>query len=187
MSFEIETERLRLRDVREKDIPVLLSQFAEPAAQRSILSSQGNKDYNQRGLENAIAWGRMSPREYYVLAVELRSDKTLIGSCNISNVKPESIETHLGWHYGSKYWGNGYATEAARALLYIGFRLGNVSGIYADCFADNKASVRIMEKIGMHSSWKLRLFNTVRGWSYGERRPAVRYTISKEEFNAALR
>jgi [ribosomal protein S5]-alanine N-acetyltransferase len=113
-----------------------------------------------------------------------KSDRALIGSCSIANARRESIEAALGWHYGRRYWGNGYATEAARALLYIGFELHRAAEIYADCFADNAASIRIMEKIGMTSRPNLRLFDQIRGWSYGEKRPTVRYTISRNEWEA---
>ena len=52
---------------------------------------------------------------------------------------------------GHECRGNGYVTEAARELLHIGFMLNEVSEIYADCFVENRASIRIMEKIGMTS------------------------------------
>jgi [ribosomal protein S5]-alanine N-acetyltransferase len=184
MSFQIETERLILRDVREADLPVLMAQAVEPEARRGLLAYQAGADYNRVLLRAAIAEARNRRRENYTLAVVLKSDRSLIGSCSIANVKAESIETALGWHYGHKYWGHGYATEAARALLYIGFAIGRAAEIYADCFADNLASIRVMEKIGMTSRRNLALFNQIRGWSYGEKRPTVRYTISRNEWLA---
>lgn len=100
-------------------------------------------------------------------------------SCTISNVTPKSREIVIGWHFGHEFGGNGYATEAAAELLRIGFELHNVSEIHADCFAGNRASIRIMEKIGMTSRPYLELFNVIRGWSYGEHKPSVRYVISR--------
>ncbi len=182
MSFQIETERLLIRDVQEKDFPILLVQYAEPEGRRGILSYQADETHNRQVLEMAMASAEAPQRQLYNLSVTLKTDQTLIGSCSISNVLPESIETSIGWHYGSRYWGKGYGTEAARALLYIGFQLNDVTEIYADCFADNLASIRIMEKIGMNSSWNLGLFNFIRGWSYGESRPSIRYTISRNQW-----
>lgn len=184
MSFQTETERLILRDVREADIPILLEQFAEPEARVNILSSQWDEASNKRNLVNAIAETKLRRRERYELAVTLKSDKTLIGSCTISNLKPKSRETVIGWHFGHAFSGNGYATEAARELLRIGFELYNVSEIHADCFVGNRASIRIMEKIGMILRPNLELFNEIRGWSYGERKPAVRYIISRRQWLA---
>jgi RimJ/RimL family protein N-acetyltransferase len=184
MSFQIETERLRLRDVREDDLEILIAQSAEIEGRRGILSYQADEGYNRRVLMNALAQAKFPQRDAYTLSVELKNNQTLIGSCNIVNARRDSIETNIGWHYGSKFWGNGYGTEAARALLYIGFARRGAAEIFADCFADNRASIRVMEKIGMKSSRNLGLFNAIRGSSYGEKRPAVRYIISKEKWLA---
>jgi len=138
-------------------------------------------------LENAIAWAKHPQREHYKLSVTLKTDRTLIGSCTITYVKPESFETPIGWHYGNKYRGNGYATEAARQLLYIGFELNKVNEIRADCFSDNKASIIIMEKIGMSPYWDSSLFNMIRGWSYGESRSTVRHIISRHQWLAKIK
>ena len=179
MSFQIETPRLIIRDVREDDIPILCKYFTEPESQSNILSFQANEAYNKNELEKAMAWAKQSPRPYYKLAVELKSDGTLIGNCNLSDAVPEGFAANIGWHYGHRFSGNGYATEAARALLDFGFEFIGANEIYADCFADNRASIRILEKIGMNSSLDFNLFNIIRGWSYGESKAAVRYTISK--------
>lgn len=186
MAFQMRTKRLILRDVRPEDLPVLLEQAAEPAARGGILAYQADEEYNRKYFVRAIAEAKFAKRENYTLSVALRDDEALIGSCMIHNARPGSVETSLGWHYGSAFWGSGYATEAARALLYIGFRLGGAAEIYADCFADNRASIRVMEKIGMTTRRNLGLLNAIRGWSYGETRPAVRYTISRDQYEENL-
>jgi [ribosomal protein S5]-alanine N-acetyltransferase len=186
MSFQIKTNRLIIRNVQKSDLPILIKQSAELEARSGILSYQADENYNRGILLGAIAEAKSPQRKNYTLSVILNTNRNLIGSCMISNVKMDSIETYIGWHYGCKYWGNGYATEAARVLLFIGFELNKVSEIYADCFCDNKASIRIMEKIGMKSHPKLNLFNTIRGLSYGESRPTVRYIISRKQWLAKI-
>jgi RimJ/RimL family protein N-acetyltransferase len=133
-------------------------------------------------LTKAISEANCPQRHHYVLSVRLKANQTLIGTCSITEVKPKAVATNVGWHFGSSYWGNGYATEAARALLFIGFAMGDVAEIFADCFADNRASIRIMEKIGMKTNRRLGLFDQIRGWSYGENKPVVRYLISKQQW-----
>ncbi|WP_238335834.1 GNAT family N-acetyltransferase [Serinicoccus kebangsaanensis] len=54
----------------------------------------------------------------------------------------------LGWVFAPKHQGKGYATEAVRELITIAFELG-VRRVYADAFADNPASARVMTKVGM--------------------------------------
>jgi RimJ/RimL family protein N-acetyltransferase len=182
MSFLIETERLILRDIRENDFAALLAQAREPEARDSILAYQANELYNRNYLEKAISSAHFSRREHYALSVVRKSDRALIGTCHVTDVRGASIETNIGWHYGKNFWGQGYGTEAARALLYIGFEIGDVAEIFADCFADNHASRRIMEKIGMSTRPKLEIFNQIRGWSYGENRLTVRYVITRKEW-----
>jgi RimJ/RimL family protein N-acetyltransferase len=184
MSFQIETERLIIRDVREEDVPILIRQFTEPEARRNILSFQADADYNKKIFKNAIDWAKIPipKREYYKLSVVLKSGGDLIGSCGISDVRPRCFETGIGWHYAHEYRGNGYATEAARVLLRIGFELNKVNKIFGDCFVENTASIRIFEKIGMRPHLDFAFFNLMRGWHYGENKQTVRYTISREDW-----
>jgi ribosomal-protein-alanine N-acetyltransferase len=61
--------------------------------------------------------------------------------------KTEIIE--VGYRYLKDYWGKGYATEASKALLDYGFETINLNSIAAVALPQNKASTRVMEKIGM--------------------------------------
>lgn len=183
MSFQIETERLILRDVREDDIPTLVKHWTEPEAKQHILSYQTDEDYNKEDLERAIGWAKVPEREFYKLTVALKNDLIIIGTCILSFVKRESYSTQIGWHYSHQFRGNGYATESARAMLHLGFKLKNVASIHGDCFTENKASIRVFEKLGMNPAWNLGVFNVIRGWTYGEyTKPTVRYSISKADW-----
>lgn len=186
MSFQTETERLILRDICEEDLPILIEQSLEPESLKNVLTRQRKESYNQTSYENSLAWAKywetQTERDDYRLTVERKEDKTVIGSINLHNAKPKSFEAALGWHYGYEHRGNGYATEAAREMLRIGFEINDVRMIYADCFIENKASIRIMEKLGMKPFWNYGLFNTLRGWSYGESRETIRHTITKEQW-----
>lgn len=181
MPLQIETRRLIIRDLEKSDIGRLLEFYTEPVARSGILQQHGDQFYNKYELENAVTWAT-SPyqRQYYELAVLLKSDQTLIGTCSLYGVYPESLETGLGWHYQSPYWGKGFATEAAREQLYIGFELNRVELIYADCFTDNIASIRIMEKLGMTPKWNSGLAERIDG--NGRNKPTVRYQIGRKEW-----
>jgi RimJ/RimL family protein N-acetyltransferase len=183
MTFQIETGRLILRDVREEDIPVLLPILAEEESRRNILSHQWDDVVNKRDLENAMAWARFQGwREYYKLTVALKDEGTPIGTASICRVAPEAFRTVIGWHYSHQYRNQGYATEAARELLRIGFEIGKVSEIYADCFEENIASIRVMQKLGMRGDWNFGLMKFLRGVGYGEYKSTVRYIISRNDW-----
>jgi ribosomal-protein-alanine N-acetyltransferase len=81
-------------------------------------------------------------------AIVLRNDDMLIGAIGlVINQQHENAE--LGYWIGKPYWGNGYCTEAAKAVLHYGFTVLGLNRIYASHMSRNPASGRVMEKIGM--------------------------------------
>lgn len=86
------------------------------------------------------------PRETYGLwAAVLRTDETYIGMCGLSGT---TKNVHLGYYIARPYWGLGFASEGARALVDLGFGRLNLSRILADADKGNIASERILEKLG---------------------------------------
>jgi RimJ/RimL family protein N-acetyltransferase len=92
---------------------------------------------------------RQVPRIKFQFAVTLRSTGQLIGNCGIRRDSPEAREADMGYELDPQHWGNGYATEAARAVLDFGFSHMKVTRVTAWCIADNVGSARVLEKIGM--------------------------------------
>ena len=187
MSFQFETERLILRDIREDDVPVLIKYWAEPEARANILSFQGEEAHQRAVFANAIEWTKYAKRPFYQLTVVRKSDERVIGNCSMTNVKPGSYDSFVGWHYGHAFRGNGYATEAARELLRIGFERDIIGEIFGDCFVENRASMRIFEKLGMNPRFNNDLFNIIRGWTYKEHKPTVRYSITRRKWLDTLK
>jgi RimJ/RimL family protein N-acetyltransferase len=72
-------------------------------------------------------------------------------------------EWEVGWAIHPDEWGKGYATEAARQVMDWGFRELDIHRIVAFCHASNSASVRVMEKLGMHQDGMLRETRWLRG------------------------
>ncbi len=62
---------------------------------------------------------------------------------------PEFDKVDLGYRLKKEYWGMGYATEASKAIIDHGFNVLNLDLIIAIALPENKASIRIMEKVGM--------------------------------------
>jgi RimJ/RimL family protein N-acetyltransferase len=59
------------------------------------------------------------------------------------------VQAELGWCLSPEHGGHGYATEAVRELMRICFDELGLRRVKADCFADNEASWRLMERVGM--------------------------------------
>jgi RimJ/RimL family protein N-acetyltransferase len=88
-------------------------------------------------------------RTVYSLAVVTRDHNVLIGGCRISIVDERHREGSIGYILNKKYWGRGFGTELARALLNFGFEKLTLHRIYATCDIANAASAHVMEKNGM--------------------------------------
>lgn len=81
--------------------------------------------------------------------IHLQSQR-LIGYCGIAVTPIEGkLENELGYRFEPEFWGQGLATEAAKACLQYGLNKLNLDYILAIVEAENYASVRVLEKIGM--------------------------------------
>ncbi len=83
-------------------------------------------------------------------AVELH-DGTWLGWCGLRRQADGAVD--LGYRFLRAYWGQGYATEAGLACLAWGFEQAGLAEIIGRVAKDNQASIRVLEKVGMHF-WK---------------------------------
>ncbi len=118
------------------------------------------------------------PGESVTYAVTLRQTGELLGAIGLS-IKALHRRAEMGYWVGVPYWGNGYCSEAARALLAYGFHQLQLNRIFAEHFASNPASGRVMQKIGMTYEGTLR--QHMCKWEQFEDMKV--YSILREEFN----
>jgi [ribosomal protein S5]-alanine N-acetyltransferase len=107
-----------------------------------------------------------------------RNLKKLIGIINL-NIHPAFKRGELAYWVGKDYWGKGYGTEAAKALLELGFAELGLNKIFAQAFTTNPGSYKIMEKIGLKYEGTLKQ-HVVR---FGEFYDLVQYGLVKEEYS----
>lgn len=88
-------------------------------------------------------------------AIVLRESNALIGAMSLG-INKAFQHAELGYWFGVPFWGQGYATEAARAIVGFGFESLGLHRIYARHLGGNPASGRVMEKIGMQYEGCLR-------------------------------
>lgn len=89
-------------------------------------------------------------------AVKRQNDGKLVGVCGIKNIDNVSRKAEIGYWIGRKYWGNGYAKQAARLLLEIAFVRLDLERAYASTFAYNERSIGVLISIGMALEGTLR-------------------------------
>ncbi|HSJ88889.1 MAG TPA: GNAT family protein, partial [Anaerolineales bacterium] len=118
------------------------------------------------------------PRLKYQLAVVLKSNHQLIGNCGVRMDKAGEIEANIGYEFDPDYWNQGYATEAAHAMVDFGFQHFGVHRIWADCVAENTGSAHVLEKLGMKLEGRLREKEYFKG-KYWD---ALLYAILEQEW-----
>lgn len=162
MDMRLETERLLLRDFTEEDWPRVHQYASNEDAVRFMLWGPNAEEDTQAFIKRTLASYQASPRLNYEVAVIRKEDGRFIGGTgfHIDEHAPEIAE--LGYCYHPDYWGRGYASEAASALIAYGFRELGLHRIYAKCHPDNIGSAQVMRKVGMtyegimrqHVRWK---------------------------------
>jgi len=145
------TDRLLLRAFSRTDIPALIPLIGAREVAATTLRiphpySANHAEFLFARLEgdNEIRW-----------AITLAPDGTLIGGLGL-RLERDHNRGELGYWIGVPYWGNGYATEAARAVVQYGFATLNLQRIYASHFSNNPASGALLRKIGMQHEGSFR-------------------------------
>lgn len=116
--------------------------------------------------------------EGVTFAITLRADGTLLGAISLMAIAP-GHQAELGYWIGVPYWGQGYATEAARAVVDYAFTTLNLARVHAHHFAHNPASGKVLRKIGMKYEGCRR--RHVHKW--GQLEDIEMYGVLKEEWD----
>ncbi len=171
----LESDRLLLRGPSTRDIAQMVDFYSEQESRRNILRRQRNPEANERVMSLLIEHSdALMNVGYIAFAVELKSTRELIGKVNMDNACAGKA-AGIGWHFGVKYAGQGYATEAAAEVMKFGWNERQVSMIFADCFEGNGACQRVFEKLGMSPVPFLGVKKYIYSLKYRELRPIVRW------------
>lgn len=144
----LETERLRLRQFAPEDAAFVLELLNEPSWLRFI------GDRGVRTLDDARAYIENGPRAMFarhgfsLLVAERKVDGAALGMCGL--IRRDSLDApDIGYALLPRAWGQGYAREAATAVLAHGHSVLGLPRILAITDPDNAASIRLLEELGM--------------------------------------
>jgi RimJ/RimL family protein N-acetyltransferase len=146
MSFHPTTQRLILRapmlsDVQ--DVVRILNDFDVAKNLTLVPIPFTEEQFRSRLVE--IERARRAGAEF-LFAVTRAMDGSFIGMCGVERLETDVWE--LGYWYGKPFWRQGYATEAARAVMRFAFDDLGAMMLTAGWFVDNPASGRVLEKLG---------------------------------------
>jgi len=150
----IETERLVIRPMCMADLPLVYARASDPEVPRftgEILSCEQTRELLQRRVREQASKAPFGGR-----AIVLKSHQLNIGYCGLDFLA-HSVERRIELFYGltRQFWGHGFATEAAAAMLKHGFRDLELNEIVAPIHPDNIRSVRVAERIGLRYRTKM--------------------------------
>lgn len=151
--YPILTERLRLRPFTEADADALYDIQSRPDVARYLYWEPATREWSAESLRKRLGrttFGDDPQFDSIALAVDLRADEAhMIGDVVLWRTSVEHRQAELGYVFHPDHAGNGYATEAAKALLRLGFESYDLHRIVGKCDARNTKSSRVLERAGM--------------------------------------
>jgi RimJ/RimL family protein N-acetyltransferase len=159
----IETERLRLRNLREDDLAELVALIGNWEVARWVSSvPHPYGDADGRGWIALVRQDHASgrPRRF---AITLKETDRLIGGCGLDGSTGDgSDEPALGYWLGQSYWHNGYGSEAVAALVDYAFWTLGFTTIRAYTDPTNHASQRVLLRCGLRQVGEIELVEPTR-------------------------
>lgn len=167
----METERLVLRMFRESDTDAYAEMLSDPEVMRFL----GGKP-----LPRAEAWRNMAMvlghwhlRGYGMWAVEEKATGEMVG--RVGCWYPEGWPgLEVGWTLRRRFWGRGYATEAARASINYAFDVLGRARVISLIAPENVNSIRVAERLGERAEGEWDVFGT----------KVVVYAVGREEWSS---
>lgn len=139
--------KVRLRPIERGDLPRFVAWFADPDVRRHLgVYLPFSLAQEERWFESLLE--RSERQEAVLLAIET-ADGVHVGSLGLHAINWKDRCAELGIVIGDKaYWGQGYGTDAIRALLGLAFGEMNLHRVFLRVDADNARGIRCYEKSG---------------------------------------
>lgn len=158
-----ETSRLVIRRFRESDLSVFAEYRSDPEVARYQSWTPPVELDKAAALVEEFTAGDPDAPGWFQYAVALRSaDATLIGDIGV-DLHQNMMQAEIGFTVHPKYQGQGYATEAVRALLGCLFAERRLLRVSAECDARNEPSARLLERVGFRREGLRRQHTWIKG------------------------
>ncbi|WP_455660613.1 GNAT family N-acetyltransferase [Pradoshia sp.] len=173
----LETERLCLRKIENKDISDMFEYGSNPEVTKYVTWSTHKSLEDTKGFME-FALGQYEKKDLAPWGIEWKETGKLIGTIDFVSWSISNRTAEIGYVLSPDYWGKGITTEAARRVIEFGFKEMNLVRIQARCFTENAGSERVMQKAGMTFEGIIR-----KGlYAKGKHHDLKLYSILKEEY-----
>ena len=143
---ELSTVRLLLRPFRAEDAKMMVALNDDP----EVLQYTGDVPFESDEAARTFLCNYDQYEKYSVgrLVVILKETNEILGWCGLK-YHSHTDEYDIGYRFFKKYWGNGFATESARAAINYGFNVLKLTRIIGQARAENLASIKVFQKQDM--------------------------------------
>lgn len=143
----LETPRLQLRNLQERDQPRLFEIRSHPEMMRYIGRPLMKEESDARALCEVI-WQEYAEGKSLHWTMCLQGQDTLIGNILLHKLEREHLRAELGYLLHMDYWRQGLMLEATRRVIRFGFEDLGLHSLYARIDPANAASAALLEKLG---------------------------------------
>lgn len=166
-TWQLLTDRLRLRPYRTDDVPAMFAVFGDPDVMRYSTSGadptvEATRARIQKLIDHQNQFG------FSLWVVEDRATGAILGDCGLKQLE-EGPEIEVGYRFAKAHWGRGYATEAAAASVRYGFATLGLPRIVAVADVPNVASHHVLEKIGLRPQGPAQYYGRTMSYFAAER------------------
>ena len=174
------TGRLRLRRLRVEDVSDVFDYASDPQVARYVMfEPHQSPDDSRAFLERVLS--RPTGSGVMIFGMEHRETGKLLGHISIFLDSEADARAEIAYALNRSFWGQGYTTEAASALIDHGFRHLRLHRIQATCYPENVPSARVLEKSGMTYEGTLRQYMLIKG----KYRDLKMYSILRREWEVS--
>jgi RimJ/RimL family protein N-acetyltransferase len=179
--YPIRTQRLLLRPYAVEDLEDLYDIQSRPEVTRFLYFGARDRDQVRDALKECIAAAALDDEgARLILAVVLPETGTVIGDVMLLWTSREHRQGEVGYIFHPDHGGKGYATEAARVMLRLGFEELRLHRIVGRIDARNSASGRVLERLDMRREAHLLHAERVKGeWT-----DEIVYAMLEDEWHA---
>lgn len=147
--FEINSERVTLRNLEPADAPLIFAYRSLPEVRQFQCWGTDTQEEIERYVRRGAETSPGTPGVWYQLGIVRESDKQLIGDCGLHVLESEPQQAEIGIALSPAYQGQGYATEAMRALLEYFFVSLGKHRVIGSVDPRNANSIKLLQRVGM--------------------------------------
>ena len=148
-----ETERLILRAPRASDAQAIFEGYARDAEVVRYLIWRPHEDLRETEQFLEVCAAGWAAGDDFPWAVTLKPAGALVGMLGL---RPRGFKAEVGYVLARGFWGRGLAAEALRPVVAWALARPEIFRVWALCDVDNRASARVLEKVGMTREGLLR-------------------------------